>query len=109
MSNTHVHYLEDQDFDQQVLQTNKPVLVDFYADWCGPCQALSPKLDELGEKFADQANIIKVNVDKHPELASRYEVRSIPALFFFKDGELKNRLQGNQPAPVLEQELAKIV
>jgi thioredoxin 1 len=77
-------------------------LVDFYADWCGPCKALSPTLEELEKKFQGKLNILKVNVDDNQALAQEYGVRGIPALIFFKDGEVKNQLNGNQPLTELE-------
>lgn len=70
-------------------------VVDFYADWCGPCQALAPNLDTLSEQNEGKLKVIKVNVDDHPELAKEYGVRGIPALFFLKDGEVKSSATGN--------------
>jgi len=83
-------------------------LVDFYADWCGPCKALSPTLDELEQKFDGKLNILKVNVDDNQALAQEHGVRGIPALFFFKDGELKSQLNGNQPLEVLEKTVSEL-
>ena len=83
--------IESQEqFEKDVLQADKPVLVDFYADWCGPCKAIAPLLEEL-DSAADSYHIGKVNVDALPDLATQYRVVSIPALLVFKDGECVNR------------------
>lgn len=76
----------EQDFDEIVMQNDKPVLVDFWAPWCGPCKALAPTLDELAEEYADEIEIVKVNIDENPKLAERFEVRGIPLLLIVKDG-----------------------
>lgn len=95
------------DFNE-VIDQNKPVLLDFYADWCGPCQTLLPTLDDLSIQYKDDYVIAKVNVDALGELAQKFNVRSIPALFFIKDGEVVDRAQGVQPRSVLENKLAAI-
>jgi len=82
-----------KNFEEIVLDSKEPVLVDFYADWCRPCQMLSPTLDELARETPD-ARIVKVNVDKSPELAKQFGVRSIPALMIFKNGDLVSKRQG---------------
>ena len=79
-----------EQFEQDVLQSDKPVLVDFYADWCGPCQAITPLLTEMAEEASDY-EIAKVNIDAMPELAGEYRVVSIPALFVFRSGECINK------------------
>lgn len=83
-----------QSFNQEVLQSNVPVLVDFYADWCGPCRMLSPTLERLSSEFAGRAKIVKVNVDTEPELASQFQVSSIPTLVFIANGKLVARTAG---------------
>lgn len=93
--------LKKEDFEQ-LLESKKPTLIDFYADWCGPCQALLPTLEHLAEAHKDDFNIVKVNVDDNKELAGAFKVRSIPALFFIKDKTVVESLTGNQPASVLE-------
>jgi thioredoxin 1 len=82
-----VHHAEEANFDQLVLNSDVPVLVDFYADWCGPCKMIAPVLEELASETTD-AKIVKVNVDEHPQLAGRYGISSIPSLLIFQGGEV---------------------
>jgi len=86
MSDKVVH-VGDADFDSTVLNSKEPVLVDFWAEWCGPCKMIAPALDELADAYSGRAKIVKVNVDHNRALASKYHVRSIPYLVVFKDGE----------------------
>lgn len=88
-----------------VTNEGKPVLLDFYADWCGPCQVLLPTVEKLAEKHADDFVIAKVNVDQNPELAQQFGVRSIPALYFLQGGEVKESLMGIQTEAVLEKKI----
>lgn len=90
---TSIVYANELSFRSEVLQSRVPVLVDFYADWCGPCRALGPILEELAEETKD-AKIVKVNVDESPQLASQYGVSSIPSLLVFKDGRIVARQTG---------------
>ena len=85
-----------------LLKQDKPVLLDFYADWCGPCQTLLPIIEQLADKYQDDVIIAKVNVDINTELAAKFKVRSIPTLFFLKDGDIKETLNGLQQRAVLE-------
>lgn len=84
-------------FESEVVKSDKPVLVDFWAEWCGPCKALAPILDEIAQEVGADAKVVKVNVDQAGELAQQYGIRGIPTLIFFKDGEVKSTLVGNQP------------
>jgi thioredoxin 1 len=97
MSVTHekpqVLHASEANFGNMVLNSDVPVLVDFYADWCGPCQRLAPVLEELAAELPD-ARIVKVNVDEHPSLAARYSVQSIPSLQVFKNGAVTDQLVG---------------
>jgi thioredoxin 1 len=90
---------------QNIVNGDKPVLVDFFAEWCGPCKMMGPILSQLKEKIGDQAVILKVNVDKNPELAAQLQVRGVPTLIVFKKGEVKWRQSGVVPADHLAQVL----
>lgn len=90
-------------------ENNKPILLDFYADWCGPCQTLLPIIDDLSSEYNDKAEIVKINVDKSQELAAQFQVRSIPALFFIKNKEVVNRMQGLQTKKVLSEQLNNLI
>ncbi len=88
-------HADDTSFDAAVLQADGPVLVDFYADWCGPCQKLAPVLDRVAEDLTE-GRIVKVNVDHSPKVASRYDIQSIPTLLVFADGEVVDKTMGMQ-------------
>jgi thioredoxin 1 len=88
-----VEYADQANFDQLVLNSDVPVLVDFYADWCGPCRMVAPVLDELARETTD-ARIVKVDVDQNPQLASRYGISSIPSLLVFKNGQVADQHTG---------------
>ena len=88
--------LTNQNFENKVLKSKEPVLVDFWAPWCAPCQLLTPILEEVADKFKEKVKIGKVNVDENPLLASKYKTNAIPALFIFKDGELIEKILGLQ-------------
>jgi thioredoxin 1 len=93
----HLTNVTSDNFEQEVMKSDKPVLVDFWAEWCPPCKALSPVLDEIATEMNGKANIVKVNVDQASDLAQKYGIRGIPTLIFFKNGEVKSTLVGNQP------------
>lgn len=81
-------------FETEVLKSNIPVIVDFYATWCGPCKALSPILDEIANEYREQVKVVKINVEEYEEIAKQYNIRSIPTLLFIKDGEVKHTTTG---------------
>jgi len=87
-------HFTDENFEEEVLRSEKPVLVDFYAEWCGPCKMMAPVIDELAEEMKDSWLVCKVNVDEAPEAAGKYGVQSIPTLIVFKKGEETNRSMG---------------
>ncbi|MDQ2687624.1 MAG: thioredoxin [Armatimonadota bacterium] len=84
------------EFDKEVLESNVPVLVDFWAVWCGPCRAIAPAVDAVAQEYAGKAKVLKLNVDDSPEIAGRYNVMSIPTLMIFKDGQKVGELVGGQ-------------
>ena len=99
--------LTDATFDQVVGGGDMPILVDFWASWCGPCRAVAPTVERLAEEFAGRAVVAKLNVDENPRIAQRFGITGIPALYVFKRGRIVERLAGAQPAPVLRQALTR--
>ena len=87
----------DANFEQDVLKADQPVMVDFWAAWCGPCKAIAPVLEELAGEYDGKAKIVKINVDDNPQIASQFGIRSIPTLMVFKDGERVDTVMGLQP------------
>ena len=84
----------DGDFDQQVLDADLPILVDFWAEWCGPCKMIAPLLDEAADAYADRMSVVKLNVDENPNTAQKFGIRSIPTLILFKDGAVQAQKLG---------------
>ena len=92
----------DLNFKIDVLDSKQPVLVDFWAEWCGPCKAIAPSLEELSEEMASKLKIVKINVDENPSISQTYSIRSIPALMIFKDGEKISEKMGALPKSALQ-------
>lgn len=84
----------DQDFEQEVLKAETPVLVDFYAEWCGPCKAMAPALEEVAKDMAGSVKVTKIDVDANPEITTKYGIQAMPTLILFKDGEIAARHTG---------------
>lgn len=109
MASEKVLHVTEATFDAEVLKSEQPVLVDFWATWCGPCRMIAPILDELAEEYDGRAKICKVNVDDEPTLAQRYKIMSIPAVFLFRGGEIVEKMIGARPkqafADVIEENL----
>jgi len=89
-----IESVKKDDFEEKILKSTKPSLVDFWAEWCMPCKKIEPLLDQLSEEFKDKINFFKVNVDENPSLAAEYGIRGIPALFLFKNGEIVEKIIG---------------
>lgn len=101
--------VSDSSFDAEVLQSSGTVLVDFWAEWCGPCKQIAPSLDEIGEEMADKLTIAKVNIDDNPETPSKYGVRGIPTLMLFKDGEVASMKVGALPKSKLKEWVESVI
>ncbi|BAT61726.1 thioredoxin C-1 [Variibacter gotjawalensis] len=98
-----VSKVSDASFESEVLKSSEPVVVDFWAEWCGPCKMIAPALEEISGAMAGKVKIVKVNVDENPATASKYGIMSIPTLMMFKGGELTSRQVGAAPKQKLEQ------
>ena|SRR5579875_2639055 len=97
MASGNVTHISDSQFEQEVLRSATPVLVDFWAPWCGPCRAIAPVVDELANEYAGRLKVVKMNVDDNPETPMRYGVRGIPNLLIIKGGQVKNQIVGAVP------------
>jgi thioredoxin 1 len=94
MAGDNVTHVTDGNFDQEVLKSDLPTLVDFWAPWCGPCKAIGPVIDELADTYSGKVKITKMNVDENPETPGKFGIRAIPTLIFFKDGEVADQITG---------------
>ncbi len=99
----------ESNWDEQVLQSELPVLVDFWAEWCGPCKMIAPSVHDMAEEYDGQLNVAKLDVDSAPNIAMKYGVRSIPALIFFKDGQPVDQIVGAVPKGVLKKKVDSVI
>lgn len=104
-----VQQVSDASFDNDVLQADVPVLIDFWAPWCGPCKSIAPVLEELAQEYDGRLKVVKVNVDENPETPGRYGVRGIPNLMIFKQGELSGQVVGAAPKARLVSEIDRVI
>jgi thioredoxin 1 len=109
MAGVGVLEVTDANFDQEVLKSEQPVLVDFWAGWCGPCKMIGPSVDKIAESYAGKLKVAKVNVDQNGATPSRYGIRGIPALLFFKGGKVADQIVGYVPQEVIEEKVQKII
>jgi thioredoxin 1 len=109
MAGAGVLEVTDATFDEQVLQSAEPVLVDFWAVWCGPCKAIAPIVDSLAASYAGKLKVAKVNVDQNSATPSRYGVRGIPALLFFKGGKVADQIVGYVPQEAIDEKIQKLL
>ncbi|MGC9374468.1 MAG: thioredoxin [Bacteroidales bacterium] len=101
--------VNDSNFEEVVIKSDKPVIVDFWAEWCGPCRMIGPIVEELSEDYKDQVVCTKLDVDSNPGIASKYGIRNIPTVLFFKDGEIVDKQVGAVPKSNLERKLKPLL
>ena len=102
-----VYKFDESNFEAEVLKSDLPVFVDFYADWCGPCKMMSPVIDQLAQEYDGKIKVGKVNVDENSDLAMKYGIMSIPNMVFFKNGEVVDRVVGAIPKPQMQAKFEK--
>ncbi len=101
--------LTDANFEEKVIKSDKPVLVDFWAEWCGPCRMVAPIVEEISKEYEGKAVIGKLDVDSNPEVASKYGIRNIPTILFFKNGEIADKQVGAVPKNVLTEKIDSLL
>lgn len=104
-----IAHISDENFDNEVLKSPLPVLIDFWAPWCGPCRAIAPIVDELAGEYTDKLKVVKMNVDDNPRTPARYGVRGIPNLILFKNGEVQQQIVGAVPKAHLVKAISTVV
>ena len=85
----HIVHISDESFEEEVLQSERPVLIDYWAEWCGPCKMIAPVLDEIATEYSDRLKVVKLNIDDNPQTPPKYGIRGIPTLMFFKNGQVE--------------------
>ena len=101
--------LTDSNFEEKVLKSDKPVIVDFWAEWCGPCRMVGPIVQEIGEDYSDKAVVGKLDVDSNPDVTMKYGIRNIPTILFFKNGEVADKQVGAVPKSVIVDKLEALL
>lgn len=96
----------DQTFEMEVLQNDKPVIVDYWAEWCGPCRMVAPVLEEIANEYGEKIDVVKLNIDENPAVSQRYEIMAIPTMSVFKGGQVVKQIVGAKPKSALLRELA---
>jgi thioredoxin 1 len=99
----------DQTFESEILQSDTPAVIDFWAEWCAPCRAIAPIIKELAAEYGDRVKIVKMNVDQSPQTPGRYGVRAIPTVLAFRDGQVVEQLQGARPKAAFEEMIKKLL
>jgi thioredoxin 1 len=99
----------DKTFDAEVLQSSKPVIVDYWAEWCGPCRQVAPVLEEIASEYGDKIDVVKLNIDENPEVSTRYKIMAIPTLGVFQNGEVVKQIVGAKPKAALLRDLAEFI
>jgi thioredoxin 1 len=101
--------VSDKNFDTEIMQADQPAIVDFWAEWCGPCKMVGPIVEELAKEYKDKIKVAKMDVDQNRETPARFGIRNIPTLIFFKNGEVAKTIIGAQPKSSIEEELKKLL
>jgi thioredoxin 1 len=99
----------NETFKAEVLDNSKPVVVDYWAEWCGPCRMVAPVLEEIGNEHGDKLEVVKLNIDENPEIAQRYQIMAIPTMNVFKDGKVVKQIVGAKPKSALLRELSEFI